>query len=151
MKWVNILIFAVLASLAFSAQAQTSNYREVGDYTIFYDVLPTTFLEPQLAQAYGLTRSRGMGLLRITVMKKDDGGNLLPVEQPRVAGQVGNLAGQINPLSFREVEVGQGDGYSTISSFRYSHDTPLRFNLRVTYQSGQPAEELHFIRRLYIE
>lgn len=141
----------LLLAFSLTAQAQDSNYREVGDYTIFYDVLPTDFLDPQLAQAYSLTRSRGLGLLRVTVMKKDAEGQLQPVSQPRVSGQAGNLAGQTSPLSFREVEVGQGEGYSTISTFRYSHASPMRFNLRVVYASGKPAEELHFVRRLSIE
>ena len=148
----SVVILALwLLLLAGPVQAQNSNFREVGAYTIFYDVVPTAFLDPQIAQAYSVTRSQGLGLLRITVMKKDETGQLQPVSQPRVSGQAGNLAGQTNPLSFREVQVGQGEGYSTISTFRYSHDTAMRFNLRVTYASGKPAEDLHFVRRLAID
>lgn len=151
-RWFNLLIFiASLFLLSFAAQAQEDNIREVGDYRIFYNVLPTSFLDPQLAQAYGLTRSKGLGLLRITVMKKREDGSLEPVEHPRVSGQAGNLAGQTRALSFRQVEVGQGQGYSTLSTFRYSHDEPLRFNLEVKYDPQQPAEPLDFIRRLLIE
>ena len=145
------MLALLLLTLALPAQAQNSNVREVGAYTIFYDVVPTAFLDPQIAQAYSVTRSRGLGLLRITVMKKDEQGHLQPVSQPRVSGQAGNLAGQTSPLSFREVQVGRGDGYSTISTFRYSHETAMRFNLRVHYTSGKPAEELHFVRRLSID
>ncbi|WP_310697813.1 DUF4426 domain-containing protein [Marinospirillum sp.] len=136
--------------LAVSA-ADQERVREVGDYRIFYDVLPTSFLDPQLAQAYGLTRSKGLGLLRITVMKKREDGSLEPVEHPRVSGQAGNLVGQTRPLSFREIEVGQGEGYSTLSTFRYSGDESIRFNLKVKYASGEPAERLDFVRRLNIE
>ena len=137
-------------SLAVSA-ADQERVREVGDYRIFYDVLPTSFLDPLLAQAYGLTRSKGLGLLRVTVMKKLADGSLEPVAHPRVSGQAGNLVGQTRPLSFREIEVGRDQGYSTLSTFRYSADESIRFNLKVKYASDEPAERLDFVRRLNIE
>jgi len=145
-----VLLLLLICLLPLTAQAgQQGNLRQVGDYSIHYDVVPTAFLDPQVAQGYGITRSRGQGLLRITVLKKE-GEQLKPV-RAMVSGQVGNLAGQTNSLSFRQVEVGQDEGYSTLATFRYSHDEPLRFNLQVGYAAGQPSEELHFIRRLYIE
>ncbi len=137
-------------SLAFSVQAQQRNSEQVGDYTIYYDVLPTRFLDPQIAQAYGVVRSQGQGLIRITVLKTLASGEQEPVVA-RVSGQVGNLAGQTRGLSFREVQVGQQAGYSSLATFRFAHDDPMRFNLRVSYERGAPAHELHFIRRLYMD
>jgi len=150
--FVNLWLLASLLFLqSFAALAgQDTNTRQVGDYTIYYDVLPTDFLNPQVAQAYGVTRSKGQGLLRITVLKQQEEGQPEPV-RAMASGQVGNLVGQTHGLSFRQVEVGRDDGYSTLATFRYSHDEPLRFNLRVNYAPGQPAEELHFIRRLSME
>lgn len=145
-----LVVLALMCALPLLALAgQKSNVREVGDYRIYYDVVPTSFLHPLVAQGYGVTRSQGQGLLRITVLHQQEGDSK-PV-RAMVSGQVGNLAGQTQGLSFRQVEVGQDEGYSTLTTFRYSHDTPLRFNLRVNFAPGQPAEELHFIRRLYIE
>lgn len=147
---VKLFVLFLLCLLPWTSFAgQNSNFRQLGDYTLYYDVVPTAFLDPQIAQAYGVTRSQGQGLLRITVLHKQ-GDQLKPV-RAMVSGQVGNLAGQTNSLSFRQVEVGQNEGYSTLATFRYTHDQPLRFNLQVSYAAGQPPEELHFIRRLYIE
>lgn len=146
------LFTALLMLLLVSAPvvAQQSGIDRVGDYEIHYDVLPTAFLNPQVAQGYNLVRSRGQGMVRVTVLKRLDDGSVEPV-RATVSGQVGNLAGQVNGLGFRMVEVGRREGYSHIATFRFSHDDPLRFNLRVIYAPGEPAHELHFIRRLYLD
>lgn len=144
------LLLLVLLLLPLVASARNHPPEQVGDYTIYYDVLPTAFLEPQVAQAYNLVRSKGQGMVRVTVLKKLDDGTLQPV-RARVSGQVSNLAGQLNGLGFRELEVGRGQGYSSVATFRFTHDDPLRFNLRITYSPQFPAHELGFIDRLLME
>lgn len=144
------LLLLILLLLPLVASARNHPPEPVGDYVIYYDVLPTAFLEPQVAQAYSLVRSKGQGMVRVTVLKKLDDGTLQPV-RARVSGQVSNLAGQMNGLGFREIEVGRGQGYSSVATFRFSHDDPLRFNLRVTYSPQFPAHELGFIDRLLME
>ncbi|MBE0506150.1 MAG: DUF4426 domain-containing protein [Marinospirillum sp.] len=130
--------------------AQNNAMERVGDYEIYYDVLPTSFLNPQVAQGYGIVRSKGQGMVRVTVLKRLEDGSSEPV-RARVSGQAGNLAGQINSLGFQLKEVGQGEGYANIASFRYSHDDPMRFLLRVTYSPQHPAYELAFVRRLLMD
>ena len=134
---------------AFTAHA-ASNQEQVGDYIIYYTVIPTSSLDPQVAQSYGITRSKALGLVRVTVVKLTPEGNREPVTA-RVSGQVSNLAGQLNSLGFKNQQVGQNQGAFSWATFRFSPADPLRFNLRVTYTPQQPAHELSFIQRLYMD
>ncbi|WP_416886351.1 DUF4426 domain-containing protein [Marinospirillum sp.] len=145
-RWTLLMLFWVSAPLL----AQNSNVERVGEYVIYYDVMPTPFLEPNIAQAYQITRSRGLGLMRVSVVRERPDGQREPV-QARVSGHASTLAGQISSLNFRNVQAGQ-EGYSAaVASFRYQHDEPLRFDLTVHYANGQPAQRLQFLRRLLIE
>ncbi|WP_162299683.1 DUF4426 domain-containing protein [Marinospirillum perlucidum] len=142
-----LVLMVVLAGLALPLWADSNRgVREAGDYRIYYDVLPTSFLDAQVAQGYGITRSRGFGLVRVTVRKQLASGASEPV-RARVSGQVGNLVGQANGLAFRELEVGQDRGYSYVAVFRYREEDSLRFNLSVNF-AGQPLESLDFVARL---
>ncbi|GLR63525.1 DUF4426 domain-containing protein [Marinospirillum insulare] len=143
------LFLLLVASPAFVAAAQEGMER-VGEYEIYYNVLPTSFLNPQVAQGYGVVRSKGQGMVRVTVLHRLADGSSEPVKA-RVSGHAGNLAGQLNGLSFHTHQVGQDNGYFNLATFRFAHDDPMRFNLRVTYNSKQPAHELSFIRRLYMD
>lgn len=145
-----IFLLALLCALPATLLAQDKNMEKVGDYEIYYDVLPTSFLSPQIAQGYNIVRSKGQGMVRITVLQRLADGSSEPVKA-RVSGHAGNLAGQLNGLSFHTHQVGQNQGIFNLATFRFSHDDPMRFNLRVTYSSKQPAHELAFIRRLYMD
>lgn len=144
------LLLLVLSLLPLTLLAQDKNMERVGDYEIYYDVLPTSFLNPQVAQGYGVVRSKGQGMIRITVLHRLADGSSEPVKA-RVSGHAGNLAGQLNGLSFHTHQVGQNQGTFNLATFRFAHDDPMRFNLRVTYDSKKPAHELAFIRRLYMD
>lgn len=136
--------------LPLSAVAQNNGTARVGEYEIFYNLLPTSFLHPQVAEGYGIVRSRGHGLLRITVIRHLPDGHTQAVDA-RVDGQMSSLTGQIQGLSFRTLRVAGDEGFPSVAVFRFSHDDPMRFNLRVHYAAGQPPHELNFIGRLYMD
>lgn len=144
------LVFALAASFSLTLLAQDKNMEKVGDYEIYYDVLPTSFLSPQVAQGYNVVRSKSQGMVRVTVLHRLADGSSEPVKA-RVSGHAGNLAGQLNGLSFHTHEVGQNQGFFNLATFRFVHDDPMRFKLQVTYSPQQPAYELAFIDRLYMD
>lgn len=144
------LLLVALSFLPITLLAQDKNMERVGEYEIYYDVLPTSFLNPQVAQGYGIVRSKGQGMVRVTVLHRLADGTSKQVNA-RVSGHAGNLAGQLNGLSFHTHQVGQNQGIFNLATFRFAHDDPMRFNLRVTYDSKKPAYELSFIRRLYMD
>lgn len=144
----NFFIAGLFLLATFSLPAIASSPVKIGDYLIHYNVMATAELNPQVAQGYGITRSKGFGFVRVTVNKQGENGKLLPVDA-RVSGQVSNLAGQLQSLGFKSHAVGQDLGHFNLATFRYTPEDPLRFNLKVTYEGGKPAAELNFIERIY--
>lgn len=150
LSWSSAVLFTLASTFSMTLLAQDNNMEKVGDFEIYYDVLPTSFLNPQVAQGYNIVRSKGQGMVRITVLQRLADGSSEAVNA-RVSGHAGNLAGQLNGLSFHTHQVGQNQGIFNLATFRFAHDDPMRFNLRVTYSPKQPAHELNFIRRLHMD
>lgn len=139
-----------LTSWINTSWAAAENVHKIGAYEIYYDVMPSGDLDPKVAQGYGLVRAKGVGIVRVTVLERLESGGSKAVTA-RVSGEVSNLAGQLNSLGFKSYQVGQQAGSFNLAYFRFGHDDPLRFRLRVTYASDKPAAEISFIKRLYMD
>lgn len=133
---------------AFSLKAQAEQFEQVGDYQIHYNTFTTGFLQPQVAQAYGIVRSRYQAMANISVLKKQADGQYKPVEAI-VNGEMSNLAGQTVGLSFRSIR--EPNAIYQITTFTFTEDEPIRFRLMVRYDPNQPPYELSFINRFYGE
>jgi len=142
------LLLVLAALFSFSPSAQAAQYEQVGDYQIHYNTLTTGFLQPEVAQAYGIVRSRYQGMINISVLKKQADGSYKPVEA-LVTGDVANLAGQSVNLAFRSIR--EPNAIYQITSFRFTEDEPTRFRLKVRFDPNIEPYELSFIRRFYGE
>lgn len=142
------LLFVLAALSSFSPSAQAAQYEQVGDYQIHYNTLTTGFLQPEVAQAYGIVRSRYQGMINISVLKKQADGRYKPVEA-LVTGDVANLAGQSVNLAFRTVR--EPNAIYQITTFNFTEDEPTRFRLKVRFDPNEGPYDLSFIRRFYGE
>lgn len=143
-----VLFFSLLLLTAFSLKAQAEQFEQVGDYQIHYNTFTTSFLQPQVAQAYGIVRSRYQAMANISVLKKQADGRYKPVEA-MVTGEMSNLAGQTVGLSFRSIR--EPNAIYQITTFSFTEDEPIRFRLMVRFDPNQPTYELSFINRFYGE
>jgi len=87
-------------STSAGAQVRLQGTISEGAYDVHYSVFPSTFLQPDIAAAYGLKRSRYEALLNISVTPKGGTGGL-PAE---VSGTVTNLMQQQKTLTFKTIE-----------------------------------------------
>jgi len=69
-----ILLVCCLSNLAFSAE------KKVDGYIVHYNAFASDFLSPDIANAYGITRSRNVALLNITVLREDESGTRTSVD-----------------------------------------------------------------------
>ncbi len=143
MKPVALLVWLSLALAGFSAPAMAEDrYVRFGDYEIHYNVFPSTFLTPEVAAANNLNRSRGIGIVNIAIMERNDDGTLT-TRPGQVEGQVLNDIRQARFLAFRRIQ--EGDAIYFISEYQYrdaelmtfqitarpsghSQDLPIRFS-----------------------
>lgn len=96
MKRMLIGLLATLLTLPALAERKHS----VGEYDIHYIAFNSGFLQPDIAAAAGLVRSKTQGVVNVSVVK--DG---KPVAA-QVSGQVKNLLGQDRQLTFKQLKEG---------------------------------------------
>lgn len=145
---------ALLAGLAFAGlsltalNAHAEQYTQVGDYQIHYSAVSTRFLTPEVADAYNLQRSAGLGLVNVSVRKTQEGGATRPVNAS-VQGSAGGLAGSSESLSFRTVH--EDNAIYHLATFNLRDDESMRFELDVKYDRNADPESVNFTQRFYIE
>ncbi|WP_086479939.1 DUF4426 domain-containing protein [Oceanospirillum sanctuarii] len=141
-------LFTLLAFFSMTTPAKAAQFEQVGDYQIHYNTFTTGFLQPEVAQAYGIVRSRYQAMINISVLKKQADGSYKPVEA-LVTGDVANLAGQSVNLAFRTIR--EPNAIYQITTFNFTEDEPTRFRLKVRFDPNIQPYDLSFIRRFYGE
>ncbi|GIX28800.1 DUF4426 domain-containing protein [Pelomicrobium sp. G1] len=117
--------------------------KKFGDYEIHYNALVTEDLAPEVARAYGITRSRNAGMLTVAVLKRDASGALQPVAA-EVKATVVTLTARLTTLELKEVREGGAIYY--IGEYRLSRPETLRFSLQIQPRGEPRRFDLQFQR-----
>lgn len=121
-----ILIALVLLLTANLAAAE--QFVEDKQYIVHYSAFNSTLVKPEIAKAYGLTRSRQRGLVNISVQRK------MPEGMPKaitaqLKGYTGQLGGSEIPLKFKLIT--EGDAVYYLAEFRTGNGDKLNFDITV--------------------
>ncbi len=134
------LISLCLALPALAADAARPERKEVfGDVTVHYSAFTSSMLQPDIAAATGLIRSKNQGVLNIAVLKT--GKPSMAV----VSGTVKDLTGRSSPLSFKQI-TDQGAVYY-IAQFKIEQAETLTFDLNV--ETGGISHPLSFNQEVF--
>ena len=114
---------------------------QMGEYEVHYIVIPTTFLDPKIADQYNLPRGRDRALVNISVIDSTGSGS-----QASISGTSRNLLGQIQQLEFTEVAEDQAIYY--LALLRHDDEEHHRFEINVGLPDGQQAT-LKFRQKMY--
>jgi hypothetical protein len=134
------VLLAVLA-LGLPVTMQAEQMEQFGDWQIHYVVFPSSFLTPAIANNYGITRAKDVGIVNISVLDQD--GNGAPAT---VSGHATNLLGQMSQLDFREVREGPAVYY--LAEIRHTDQEVVRFSFAIT-PPGAATFDLKFQKKLY--
>lgn len=145
-KRVSTLLTMLAATFAYPAMAEQMVSH--GDYMIHYNAFNSSFLQPEVASAYGIQRSKTKGLLNVSVLQKQADGSTKPVSAV-IEGEVANLIAQKQTLSFSKVE--ETNALYYIGDFGFTDDQVLRFTLKVQPNPNQPAYDINFEQRFYVD
>ena len=107
--------------------------KEFGEYTIHLNAFNSDTLQPNMAKAYNIIRSKNRGLLTLSVVKKSLSENGKPVKAT-VNAKATNLTGQLKNIEIREINDGGAVYY--ISEFHVADKEILDFTINVTPDSG---------------
>ena len=134
------LISLCLALPVLAADTARPERKEVfGDVTVHYSAFTSSMLQPDIAAATGLTRSKNQGVLNIAVLK--GGKPAMAV----VSGTVKDLTGRSNPLSFKQI-TDQGAVYY-IAQFKIDQAETVTFDLNV--ETGGVSNKLSFNQEVF--
>ena len=123
-------IALLLMSLCLSLPALAEQKQSYGDLDVHYSAFNSGFLQPEIAAATGLVRSKSLGVVNVAVLKAGT------ASSAKVSGTVKNLLGQSTALSFKEVKEGKAIYY--LAQFPFEQRETLRFTLNVTAADGVP-------------
>lgn len=123
-------IALLLMSLCLSLPALAEQKQSYGDLDVHYSAFNSGFLQPEVAAATGLVRSKTQGVVNVAVLKAGT------ASSAKVSGAVKNLLGQSTALSFKEVKEGKAIYY--LAQFPFEQRETLRFTLNVTAADGVP-------------
>jgi len=143
-KTLSSILFTLLLSLAFNAQAEKS--MKFGDYIVHYNAFRSDQLTPDIAKAYGLTRRNNRMVLNITVQKLADGGKTIPVKA-NVRGFASNLSSQVKNLEFKEIY--DGDAIYYLSQLQVSNRETLKFEVKATPEGAGITANIKFKQQFF--
>lgn len=144
MKFFYITMIFLLSTLA---SAGTKTEQDFGDYIVYFNVLNSSFLLPEVASQYNIVRSRSSAIINIAVQKKTSHGDN-PVNAT-LTGHFSNIIGQMRSLDFVRVQEGKAIYY--LSDFRVADSEPLVFNIDIHPDDTSKSFNLKFTRKVFVD
>lgn len=142
MRVLLVLLSILMAPLA-SATAEVFTR---GPFEVRITPFPSTFLTPEIASEYGLTRSESQAILNISVYdtRLERAVKTVPAT---LSGTRQNLLGQAFNLEFQEVR--EGDAVYYLVPFRISDDEIINVQLEATPEGETLTVSARFSQKFY--
>ncbi len=139
---------ALLFSLMVALPATAEQVQKVGKYAIHYVAFGSTFLTPEIARTYDITRSRYVGLVNITVIDTSLPGDETHAVAVKIDGTARNLLGNVKNLSFKEIREGTAIYYIA----EVGHRNEETFTFDITLSNGKDlSSELSFHQKFFVD
>ncbi|GIZ12582.1 DUF4426 domain-containing protein [Pseudomonas sp. NCCP-436] len=132
-----IIPFLIALCLALPAAAERK--QSFGELDIHYSVFNSGFIQPDIAAAAGLTRSKTLGVINVAVLKTGKPSTAV------VGGEVKDLLGKSTALNFRQVREGEAIYY--LAQFPFKTREVLSFTLDV--RQGDTPHRITFNQEMF--
>ncbi len=139
------LILAVILCLLVMTSASAENMKKLGSMNVHYMAIGSTFFTPEIAKAYGISRSRYNGLINISVLDNSQAG--APAKTVSITGQAKNNLGQFKDLEFQEVKEGHAIYY--LAQVNYNNEETIHFDIMIN--DGKEKQNLKFSQIFYVD
>jgi hypothetical protein len=144
------LLLSSLVAIVFAPNslADAKPYQDFGDYRVIYTVFNSSFIQPDVAKAYNITRGKNQALVNVSLIKKTADGYTegLPAS---ISGTAANLMQQQKVLKF--VEVQEQNAVYYLAPLRFSNEEVLNFAIEVKTSTNAKPFELKFTKTLYAD
>ena len=135
------LLFSLSASL--QALAADQPFKTFGEHKVFFSAFNSSFVTPEVAASYNITRGHDWGLVNIAVVKDGAQGGSTAL----IKGHVANIIAQQQTLNFFEVREGKVVYY--LAPFRFENEDSMTFKISIKPDPDKAAHNISFQRRFY--
>mgnify|MGYP000244387531 CR=1 FL=1 len=148
--WRWLLLAPLLCVVLNPAQAQQRDkpFETFDDYNVFFSVFNSTFIKPEIARHYNLSRGKDRALINIAITRTHNGRQSLGL-RALVKGSATNLMQQQKSLEF--VEIQEQDTIYYLAPLRFTNEEVMNFAIQVQPAANQPPYTLTFTKTLYVE
>lgn len=129
--------------VALSASAQQSE--RFGPYELHYSVVNSTFLEPDIAANYGITRGKNRAFVNLAVREHTEAGT-----QPRAALLKGKTWDLIQNQTLEFQEIREGDAVYYIAEFKFINEEWRFFEVYFRPDGADETYTFQFKHQLHI-
>ena len=141
-----VFLLALLNTSFSIAQQASSTSTDIGEYTIHHTVFNSSFLSPDIAAIYGLTRGKDKAIANIALTQKTAEGDSLGMATD-VSGEARNLMQQSTRLEFNEVREQNATYY--IAPFEFDDKEIMHFYIDVLIPGETRSRQIKFTKKLY--
>jgi len=134
-----ILLVCCLSNLAFSAE------KKVDGYIVHYNAFASDFLSPDIANAYGITRSRNVALLNITVLREDESGTRTSVDAS-IKATATNLSNKYKPIKLRRIA--DAGAIYHIAEFKIINQETINFSI-IAHDQEKQITSIEFTQQFF--
>lgn len=148
-RWLHaclLLAGMLMSAVSYAEQKKVFVAPDGTEYEVHYIAFNSTFLQPEVAKQYDLTRSKALGVVNVSVLKvKDDGSR-------EAVGAIVNMNAkndiqQVQHLSMQQVIEGKAIYY--IAQLQYREGEILTFDISVFPQGVSDPFMLRFSHNFY--
>jgi len=143
---VTTALLGLLAVTPFSAAQQSQMF---GPFELHYAVVNTTFLDPKVASAYGITRGEKKAILNLSVREHitDSEGDRTEARAMMLKGKTWDLI-QSQPLEFQQIKEGPATYY--IAEFKFINEEWRFFEVFFRPEGADKTYTFELKHQLYI-
>lgn len=140
-----LLLSIIPTILGLSLTANADQKKTFGKYDVHYSVFNSTFINPEVAKAYGITRGNNRALVNIAVHKRLATGETVP-QQVIIKGSSSDLVHSVE-LPFTEVREQEAIYY--LAELKFHHKEMRTFTIKIQPDPKIAAYTLKFSKTLY--
>lgn len=137
-----------VSALIYTGTVYAETSQTFGDYTVHYNAFNSDVLQPSMAEAYGIVRSKNRGMLTVTIIKKEPGSTGKPV-RAAVTASASNLTGQFRKFNVREIDEGSSIYYMSV--FHVGHEEMLDFVLEILPEGQTQSHTVKFRQQFFTQ
>jgi hypothetical protein len=137
----------LLLALAGAAPAGAQQSERFDRFELHYSVVNSTFITPEIASEYGITRGDDRAFINVAVREHRDDGTAQTVAV-ELQGESWDLTGRRDRFDF--IEIREGTAVYYIGEFKFLNREWRHFEVRFTAE-GEAPQNFRFKRQMYRE